>query len=79
MKRSPVSPLNKALYERLKNKLVVAVYDYVPAGKKALYVGLVPRTPFDGQYKQMVNCTLREVLRKCQNTVQNLKWKQLNV
>ena len=39
----------------------------------------MPRTPFDGQYKQMVNCTLREVLRKCQNTVQNLKWKQLNV
>ena len=41
--------------------------------------GGLPRTPFDGQYKQMVNCTLREVLRKCQNTVQNLKWKQLNV
>ena len=44
-----------------------------------LEVSSLPRTPFDGQYKQMVNCTLREVLRKCQNTVQNLKWKQLNV
>ena len=40
MKRSPVSPLNKALYERLKNKMAAPVYDYVPAGKKAPYVVL---------------------------------------
>lgn len=40
MTRSPISPLNKALYERLKSKLTVAVYDYVPAGKKAPYVVL---------------------------------------
>jgi len=40
MKRSPVSPLNKALYERLKNKMTVPVYDYVPAGKKPPYVVL---------------------------------------
>ena len=38
MKRSPVSPLNKALYERLRSQMNVAVYDYVPAGKKAPYV-----------------------------------------
>ena len=35
MKRSPLSPLNKALYERLKNQMNTPVYDYVPAGKKA--------------------------------------------
>ena len=39
----------------------------------------MPRTPFDGQYKQMVNCTLREGLRKGKNKAKNLKWKQLNV
>ena len=38
MKRSPVSPLNKALFDRLKGELPVPVYDYVPAGKKAPYV-----------------------------------------
>jgi hypothetical protein len=38
MKRSPVSPLNKALVERLKSAFTVPVYDYVPAGKKAPYV-----------------------------------------
>ena len=38
MKRSPVSPLNKALVERLKGAFTVPVYDYVPAGKKAPYV-----------------------------------------
>jgi len=40
MKRSPVSPLNKAIYDRLKNTLTVSVYDHVPAGKKAPYVVL---------------------------------------
>ena len=44
MKRSPVSPLNKALYERLKSQMGVAVYDYVPAGKKAPYVVLTDTT-----------------------------------
>ena len=38
MNRSPVSPLNKALFERLKSAFTVPVYDYVPAGKKAPYV-----------------------------------------
>ena len=33
MNRSPVSPLNKALFDRLKSQLPVPVYDYVPAGK----------------------------------------------
>jgi len=40
MKRSPVSPLNKALFERLKSQMAAPVYDYVPAGKKAPYVVL---------------------------------------
>ena len=44
MKRSPVSPLNKALYERLKSQMSVAVYDYVPSGKKAPYVVLTDTT-----------------------------------
>ena len=44
MKRSPVSPLNKALYERLKRQLSAPVYDYVPAGKKAPYVVLTDTT-----------------------------------
>ena len=37
MKRSPLSPLSKALFERLKETLPVPVYDHVPAGKKAPY------------------------------------------
>ena len=44
MKRSPVSPLNKALYERLKSQMAAPVYDYVPAGKKAPYVVLTDTT-----------------------------------
>lgn len=40
MKRSPMSPLNKALFERLKSQMTAPVYDYVPAGKKAPYVVL---------------------------------------
>ncbi len=40
MNRSPVSPLNKALFDRLKSQITVPVYDYVPAGKKAPYVVL---------------------------------------
>ena len=40
MKRSPVSPLNKALFERLKGALPASVYDYVPTGKKMPYVVL---------------------------------------
>lgn len=35
-----MSPLNKALYERLKSQMNTPVYDYVPAGKKAPYVVL---------------------------------------
>lgn len=40
MKRSPVAPLNKALYDRMKQTLPAAVYDYVPAGKKPPFVVL---------------------------------------
>ena len=44
MKRSPVSPLNKALFERLKSQMATPVYDYVPAGKKAPYVVMTDTT-----------------------------------
>lgn len=44
MKRSPVSPLNKAIHERLRSQMNVAVYDYVPAGKKAPYVVMTDTT-----------------------------------
>lgn len=44
MTRSPVSPLNRALYERLKHTMAVSVYDHVPAGKKAPYVVLTDTT-----------------------------------
>ncbi len=44
MKRSPVSPLNKALFERLKSQMAAPVYDYVPAGKKAPYMVLTDTT-----------------------------------
>ena len=44
MKRSPLSPLSKALFERLKEALPVPVYDHVPAGKKAPYVVLTETT-----------------------------------
>ena len=40
MKRSPLSPLSKALFERLKEALPVPVYDHVPTGKKMPYVVL---------------------------------------
>ena len=44
MKRSPVSPLNKALFERLKSQMSAPIYDYVPVGKKAPYVVLTDTT-----------------------------------
>ena len=40
MKRSPVSPLNKAIFERLQSQMFTPIYDYVPVGKKAPYVVL---------------------------------------
>ncbi|MDR3591581.1 MAG: DUF3168 domain-containing protein [Negativicutes bacterium] len=38
--RSPVSPLNKALYDRLRGALSSPTYDYVPDGKKPPYTVL---------------------------------------
>lgn len=58
MNRSPVSPLNKALYERLKNQMVVAVYDYVPAGKKAPYVVLTDTTAQSWSTKTVSGATV---------------------
>ena len=40
MKRSPVSPLNKAIFERLQSQMFTPIYDYVPVGKKTPYVVL---------------------------------------
>lgn len=42
--RSPVSPLNRALYDRLKGAMTTPVYDYVPNGKKAPYIALTDTT-----------------------------------
>lgn len=47
MKRSPVLPLNKALFSTLKTALSVPVYDYVPSGKKAPYLVLTDTTAKD--------------------------------
>ena len=47
MTRSPVSPLNKALFDRLKTRLQVSVYDYVPSGKKGPYLVLTDTTAKD--------------------------------
>ena len=51
MTRSPVSPLNKALYARLKSRLTVPVCDFVPAGRKAPYVALTDTQAQDWKTK----------------------------
>lgn len=54
MTRSPVSPLNKALYDRLKKASPVPVYDYVPSGKKVPYIVLTDTTAKDWGTKTTV-------------------------
>ena len=63
MKRSPVSPLNKALFERLKGTLTVPVYDYVPAGKKAPYVVMTDTTAESWDTKTVCGATVLATLK----------------
>ena len=63
MKRSPVSPLNKALVERLKGAFTVPVYDYVPAGKKAPYVVMTDTTAESWDTKTVCGATVMATLK----------------
>ena len=63
MNRSPVSPLNKALYERLKSSVSVPVYDYVPAGKKAPYVVLTDTTAQSWSTKTVSGATVAATIK----------------
>ena len=63
MKRSPVSPLNKALFERLKGALTVPVYDYVPAGKKAPYVVMTDTSAESWDTKTVGGATVLATLK----------------
>lgn len=63
MNRSPVSPLNKALYERLKSSVSVPVYDYVPAGKKAPYVVLTDTTAQSWSTKTVSGATVTVTIK----------------
>ena len=63
MKRSPVSPLNKALVERLKGALTVPVYDYVPAGKKAPYVVMTDTSAESWDTKTVCGATVMATLK----------------
>lgn len=63
MKRSPVSPLNKALFERLKSQMAAPVYDYVPAGKKAPYVVLTDTTAVSWSTKTVCGADVMATLK----------------
>jgi hypothetical protein len=63
MKRSPVSPLNKALVERLKGALTVPVYDDVPAGKKAPYVVMTDTSAESWDTKTVCGATVLATLK----------------
>ena len=63
MKRSPVSPLNKALFERLKSQMAAPVYDYVPAGKKAPYVVLTDTTAENWSTKTVCGADVMTTLK----------------
>lgn len=63
MKRSPLSPLNKALYERLKNQMNTPVYDYVPAGKKAPYVVLTDSIAQNWSTKTLYGAEVTAVIK----------------
>ena len=63
MNRSPVSPLNKALFDRLKIQLTVPVYDYVPAGKKAPYVVLTETTAESWNTKTLSGAEVRATIK----------------
>ena len=63
MNRSPVSPLNKALFDRLKIQLTVPVYDYVPAGKKAPYVVLTETAAESWNTKTLSGAEVRSAIK----------------
>ena len=63
MNRSPVSPLNKALFERLKSQLTVPVCDYVPAGKKAPYVVLTDTAAESWNTKTLGGAEVRATIK----------------
>ena len=63
MKRSPVSPLNKALFERLKGAFTVPVYDYVPTGKKAPYVVMTDTSAMSWDTKTVCGATVMATLK----------------
>ena len=63
MNRSPVSLLNKVLYERLKSSVSVPVYDYVPAGKKAPYVVLTETTAENWITKTVSGATVTATIK----------------
>lgn len=63
MNRSPVSPLNKALFDRLKSQLTVPVYDYVPAGKKAPYVALTDTAAESWNTKTLSGAEVRATIK----------------
>jgi len=63
MKRSPVSPLNKALFERLKGALTVPVYDYVPAGKKTPYVVMTDTSAMSWDTKTVCGANVMATLK----------------
>ena len=63
MNRSPVSPLNKALFDRLKSQLTVPVYDYVPVGKKAPYVVLTDTAAESWSTKTLAGAEVRATIK----------------
>lgn len=63
MKRSPVSPLNKALFERLKGAFTVPVYDYVPSGKKMPYVVMTDTSAESWDTKTVCGATVMATLK----------------
>jgi hypothetical protein len=63
MKRSPVSPLNKAIFERLKSQMAAPIYDYVPAGKKAPYVVLTDTTAVSWSTKTVCGADVMATLK----------------
>ena len=63
MNRSPVSPLNKALFDRLKSQMTVPVYDYVLAGKKAPYVVLTETTAESWNTKTLSGAEVRATIK----------------
>ena len=63
MKRSPVSPLNKALFERLKSQMFAPIYDYVPVGTKAPSVVLTETTAESWNTKTLGGAEVRATIK----------------